>query len=343
MTAMKRRAWLVNSSCLAAIASAAVGSLLPACESTSDGKDGGGAHGSIIINDANNYKATSSLTIPRVQTAPGVDLKICWGDMKKDFLCHDVVPATDINSLSFLQVQKLSEQQVESDLGTGQSFADAVIPRVYHTSQAPSATCTTLSAFALDPAPVPPKNPVIPTQDYTVANNKIYMVLFSTGTALGTGSKSMLFLEPTESSTVTTVNAVADSCSILDFKADISQVSIPVPANGPFVVDWGQLKTDGLQNEVLYSDIDKLQLGFYQNMTITDLEAHFLDLDRIATTFYELPLSGTVKQADLTSAATAGGAKFGGFAQTDGIWAVALRCGGCEVPAPVAVAILNPS
>lgn len=329
---------------LAAIATVSLFSVV-ACESTNSDKDagGGGGLGNIVIKDQNNYKATSTLTIPRVQTAAGQDLKICWSEMKTDFLCHSLAPATDIDSLSFLQVQNRTEEQVEGDLGAGKSFAKYVVPRVYHADQAPSSTCANLSSFALDPTTTPPQSPVIPAQDYLVSSSKVYMILFSTGTKLGAGSKSMLFIEPSSSSTVTTVNAVADSCSILDFKADItSPTPIQVPAAGPFVVDWSSLTKDGMQNEVLFTDIDGLQLGFYKDATPASLQAKFLDMDRTAEPFYELALSGDEKKANLTSAVTSDGKKFAGFTQTNGIWAVALRCSTCEVPAPIALAILNP-
>jgi len=330
---------------LTAAVTVALSFVVVACESTNQDKDGGGggSQGNIVIKDQNNYKATSTLVIPRVQTAAGQDLKICWDGMKTDFLCHSLVPATDIDSLSFLQVQNRTEEQVEGDLGAGKSFAKYVVPRVYHVDRAPSSTCANLSSFALDPTTTPPQSPVIPAQDYLASTSKVYMILFSTGTKLGAGSKSMLFIEPSASSTVTTVSAVADSCSILDFKADItSPTPIQVPAAGPFVVDWSSLTKDGLQNEVLFTDIDGLQLGFYKDATIASLQGKFLDLDRSADTFYELALTGDEKQANLTSAATSDGKKFAGFTQTNGIWAVALRCSTCEVPAPIALAILNP-
>lgn len=313
-----------------------------ACQSTDSKTDAGGVQGNIVITNQNNYKATSKLTIPRVQTAAGVDLDICWGGMKTDFLCHSINPATDIDSLSFLQVQNLTEAEVADDLGIGKSFANNVVPRLYHTDEAPGSTCTKLSAFADNPTAA---NPIMvnPARDYVAASNKVYMLLFQNGTKLGLGSRSMVFLEPGADATVTAVNAQADSCSILDFEADITTPSpIAVPAAGPFEVDWSNVTQDGLKNEVIYDEIDELQLGFYENTSVATLQKQFLDLDRIATSFYQLTLSGQ-KHANLTSAVSATGEAFAGFTKTDGVWAIALRCSTCQVPAPIAVAILNPS
>ena len=40
---------------------------------------------------------------------------------------------------------------------------------------------------------------------------------------------------------------------------------------------------------------------------------------------------------------TDGGQAFTGFTDTDGLWVVALECSKCYLPAPIAVAVLNPT
>ena len=45
---------------------------------------------------------------------------------------------------------------------------------------------------------------------------------------------------------------------------------------------------------------------------------------------------------DLAGAKDAGGVAFPGFTQTDGVWALALLCSTCQVPAPVALTIIHP-
>jgi hypothetical protein len=69
--------------------------------------------------------------------------------------------------------------------------------------------------------------------------------------------------------------------------------------------------------------------------------AHFLDVEIDATSLYSAMVS---KQTsfDLTGAKTISGTPFSGFSQTDGTWALALRCSACSVPAPVGFTILQP-
>jgi hypothetical protein len=327
MISSRRAVWAVVSCCPVWFALA--------CGSNSSSGDSGTV-GNIVILDQNNYKATSKLTIPRVQTKPQADLDICWTGITKDFLCHTASPS-DINSVNFLQIKNLDEAKIESELTAGQLDGSNVISRAFQTAAA--STCTKLSKFSLD------TTVVNPSADYTVSSTNTYMLLFAHGTKLGSGGRTMLFLEPTDGSDVTAVNAQADSCDILQFSADLSGSTIKVPASGPYVLDWSKLTQDGLQNEFLYTDVDRLQLGFYPDFTVSKLQERFLDLDvaGLASPLYELTISHGATNADLTAATSVSDGKFTGFDKSNGIWAVALRCTTCQVPTPIAVVILNPS
>src|SRR4051794_8966379 len=79
------------------------------CSSTSTpGTTMAGPKGNIVLGDQNNYTSQSTLTIPTIQTAPGMDLSICWDGLGKDILCYDLVPATDVDNISFLQILNLT-------------------------------------------------------------------------------------------------------------------------------------------------------------------------------------------------------------------------------------------
>jgi hypothetical protein len=119
---------------------------------------------------------------------------------------------------------------------------------------------------------------------------------------------------------------------------------VHAPKDGPFVADWSQVTTDGLGNKIKFDDINLLQLGFYQGETRQSLQDRFVDLDRIATTLYEMPISRNTSTtfADLKQATSQNNGPFTRFDQTDGVWALALRCTDCQLPAPTLVAILTP-
>ena len=44
--------------------------------------------GNVLLHDDNNYQTTASLTVPVVETAPAMDLDICWTGVASDLQCH---------------------------------------------------------------------------------------------------------------------------------------------------------------------------------------------------------------------------------------------------------------
>jgi len=312
--------------------------LLPACGS-SPSTDAGTVSAS--IKNENNYKATDVLTIPQVATAPGADLHICWNTLSTDLLNHPLNPVTDIDAVTFLQTIGITEQQIAAQFAASQ-FQQAKNVQLYRTflvdhTTTPPSTCADLSTFKLGGAAL------VPAQDYVVAPDTKYLLLFAQGATPGVGSKSMVFIEPTPGETNLSV-AAPEGASILAFTADLQTPKpVNIPAAGPYVIDWSQLTQDGLGNQVIYQKLDSLFLGYYQ-MTVAELQAHCLDFDRIATSIYRVAIPTGAKSVDLASAQTDQGVAFTGFAgQGNGFWGVALLCSSCQSPAPVAVAILNPS
>jgi len=295
-------------------------------------------HGNIVLRDQNNYTSQSNLTIPVIQTAPGADLSICWDGLTKDILCHDVAPATDIDNVSFLQVLNQSQSQIATKLALGQLSAAMVkIYRDHHVDHASNETCTTLSKLVLG------STPVAPATDYVEGADKTYLTLFSKGTTPGSGARSMAFLSPTAGNTNTTVNAPS-GCGILSFQADVTTpMPLAAPKNGPYVLDWSQITHDAMGGTVLFQNLDQLMLGYYQGMSAADLQTKFFDIETLATSLYSFSIPQGTKYADLAQAKDANGVAFSGFDRTDGVWAVALLCSSCQVPAPVALAILSPS
>jgi len=171
------------------------------------------------------------------------------------------------------------------------------------------------------------------------------MLLFASGTTPGVGSKAMTFLEPTATSTATTV-AAPDACagSVLDFQATLgTPTSISATDNTKWLVDWSKITKDSFGNPVVFNKIDNVLLGFYQGKTAADLQTNFTDIEQIATTLYEVPVTKGDRSVDLAKATVKGGTDaFPGFTQTDGVWAMAVTCSQCQVPAPVALTILQP-
>jgi len=173
------------------------------------------------------------------------------------------------------------------------------------------------------------------------------MLVFSTGTTPTVGTKSMLFLEPSSTSTVTTVNAI-DACAanppVLSFQATLGQ-DMPISAtdSSKWHADWSQLTKDSFGGEVRFAKIDKVLIGFYQGKTKADLQTGFKDIEISATALYEVAVAPAARDVKLGDAKLSGGTiPFPGFSQTDGVWAIAVICSKCQVSAPVLMTILVP-
>src|SRR6185295_14740483 len=172
----------------------------------------------VVLRDENNYVSQSTLTIPTVQTAAGADLTVCWDGIAKDIVCHDMVPTTEIDNVSFLQIPNMSHADVEAKLAIGKLDENLVrIYRDFHVDHTlvPPTTCTKLSTLALG-------TKLDPAQDYLEAPDKTYMLLFAHGTTPGVGARTMTFLEPTAASSNIMV-AAPDGCGsqILSFQATL--------------------------------------------------------------------------------------------------------------------------
>jgi hypothetical protein len=291
----------------------------------------------IVIGDANNYRATSSLSIPTVQTASATDLDICWSDLESDILCHDLLPATDIDNVALLRISRLDEAEVEAKLAADtlrQSSVDGYVE--YPTSDGD--TCTKLSSFSFFETVVDLE------KEYVASDERTYLLLFTTGTSLGLGARSMLFVEPSTASSETEVDA-PPGCGLLEFSADIDVAEpVVVPAAGPWLFDWLNLNTNGLGNPVLLSALDRALVAFYADRTVADLEAEIFELERSATSLYELALDGgyTADLSLMHDVAT--GEPFPGFErEQSGVWLFGLLCSTCRNPAPVLLSVLSPS
>ena len=306
-----------------------------------------GPQGDVVLQDSNNYASQSTLNIPTVQTAPGADLTVCWDGIAKDIVCHDMVPATEIDNVSFLQIP-MSHAQVEAKLALGQLDENLVrIYRDFHVdhSLVPPTTCTKLSTLALG-------TKLDPAQDYLEAADKTYMLLFAHGTTPGAGARTMTFLEPTAASSNNLV-AAPDGCSsqILSFQATLgAPIAIAARDSAKWVVDWSQISHDSFGNGFSFSKLDSVMVGFFAGKSVADLQAGFLDIELTATLRYEVAVPAGAKSVDLAGAhlrtgaapAAASDPLFPGFDRSDGVWLVAVRCSRCQLPAPVVLSILQP-
>lgn len=307
-------------------------------DSAIDAKESDSANPTIedvtMLRDENNYSFESRLSIPSVETmtAERGDIEICWDKLTRDLQYHDIDPLNDIDNISLVRFRNLSEAEIEERLSNDdlpQSNVDGYLS--FPTQNA--TTCAFLSDFTLFGTVVDM------AEQYVVSDERVYMLLFSSGVEIGVGTRWITFITPTETSTNPTVEASSNH-DILEFKADItSLIPVPVPANGPFEIDWSALTRDARGRELKHETIDQVMFGFYEGETRTSLEEKILDLELNATSLWRIKLSGG-SVVDLSEATNEKG-PFSGF-EGDGTWVLALMNTKGQNPAPLFLTVFEP-
>lgn len=317
---------------VAALLTLALAAPLGACGSSGTPSTTGPV-GNVVIEDANNYSANSTLTIPVVETMAGADLSISWGGITQDLLCHAAKP---IDNVAFLKIGNMTQANVEDKLAKGTLTSTQVT--TYREFNTKGATSAMLSDFSYGQ----PK--LVPATDYVVAAGTQYLMLFTSGTVIGVGAQSMVFLSPSATSVNTTVTAPnpCGTSNFLSFTPTL-KTAVSIPTAGPWKVDWSQVTKDSFGHTLDFSatTLDKVEVGFFQGKQPSDIQADFLNIEQDATALYTYAVPAGQKYIDLMSTPTMGGT-FPGFADTSGTYAVAVLCTSCSVPAPVVFSILQP-
>jgi hypothetical protein len=271
--------------------------------------------------------------IPVVETMAATDLSISWTGITQDLLCH---PAGSIDNVAFLRIGNMTQGDVQDKLAKGQLVQTEVTTyREFHTA---GATSTMLSDLSFG-------SKLVPATDYVVAPSTQYLLLFTTGTVLGVGAQSMVFLSPSASSVNTAVaapNPCGSGGNFLTFTPTLSP-AVSIPSAGPWKIDWSKVTKDNFGQKLDFSmtNLDKVEVGFFQGKQPADIQADFLNVEQDATSLYTYSIPAGQKYVDLMTTPVKGGA-FPGFADTSGTYAIAVLCSTCSVPAPVVFSILQP-
>jgi hypothetical protein len=282
------------------------------------------------VTDANNYDFASAIDAPSVRTLEFADLTIDWSALGSDMQCHDVDPVADIDNLGLMAFPYLSEEEVEAGLSAG-TIEQADLGG-YVSLEPGDRTSVSLSEFTFFTTDVD-----IETL-YQDIDGSSWMLLLSTGTTVGTGARSIVFLDPEPDEPNTEVLA-GDACGVIDLDVELETLQATVaPAEGPWIVDWSALSKDGQGLAIDFGKIDALMVARY-SLTPAELEEQFFDLELIADELWTMDLPGGTS-ADLADLQGESGA-FEGFT-AEGTWLLALRCSLCPNPAPLFLTRVGP-
>jgi hypothetical protein len=294
----------------------------------------------VVANEKNNYAFTSTIVLPPVKVAPLSNLTFDWSGLSRDFLGHPINPATDVVQ-AIMMIWALPRADFETALNADELYpADLVVspPLVHPIAGATSArlhdfmvngTAVTMEMFDayFDVSLFPPAT-------------STFVVALQSGTEIGRDILMLQAFELDAASTSTNVS-ITDTSTALTYRANLHDLTITgVPGGTPaMTIDWLPMKTNALGAEFKENYITNAVVGHY-TQTPAELEAKFLDLDRIATATYtaDVPAGSTL---DFTTLRDENNAAFPGI-DDNGTWLIGLVCGNCRNPAPWYMSILKP-
>lgn len=299
----------------------------------------------IVLTDDTNYSFSNSLSIEMTTLADNTDLLFDWSGVTTDFFGRPIDPANDIDVV-LISLWNMTPSELKNNIEHDNLPLNVNVGAIT-TYPDGSYTAQTLTNFDLLGNPLPEEdlwrffdtsNPefAYPQDTHT------FMVVASTGTALGKGVRmlSMFNLDPGSQNTELFLTSESTQ---LDFSANLKQARpVRVPAaTAELTFDWGEMTTNALGNEFHFTQITEAVVAHYPSQTLADLEAQFLDLEDLAEGWWaaEIPAG---KSVDLATLVDDNGNAFQGI-DDQGIWLLALFCtAGCNNPAPWSIAILEP-
>lgn len=281
-----------------------------------------------LTNDE-NYSYTGTVDLPVIETAANVDIEICFDQLTDDIQCHDTDPVVDVVNVGMSRWD-LTPQEINDKIANDTLQASDVEGYVDVTTDGATCVHTNMMSFFGTDLDVKKEYYVGPT----------YLVFVSSSLTPAVGSRALVMLVPSKDSTVTRVD-VPSECGDLMFDADLGSMnSLSVCEKGSTKVDWSAVDTNGVGNPFSPASVDQLMLAHYDELTASDLEESFFDLQLLADDLWTAPLLGDVK-ADLKDAVTASGDTFNGF-ESSGIYLLALNETSSPNPAPKFLTVLTP-
>lgn len=294
----------------------------------------------LLANEKSNYAFTSTITLPPITVKAMANLAFDWSGVKQDFLGHALDPARSLNT-ALVMLWDLPLDALETALNADALYTSDLIVSPPPSLPLTGATSAHLYDFTVNGTPITPEmfDAYFDATLYTPANSS-FLVAVQQGSELGREIRMLQAFRLDSASTVTDVK-LTNSSTRLTYNANLRSLTITGVPGGTaaLTLDWSQLTTNALGAAFKEGYVTSAVVGHYAQ-TPAELEAKFLDLDRIASEYYRADIpSGSV--LDFTTLKTESGAAFPGIGE-DGTWLVGLICGNCRNPAPWYMTILKP-
>jgi hypothetical protein len=295
----------------------------------------------VVADEASNYAFSSTITFEPVTVAQMSNLAFDWSGLTQDFEGHELSPGTELET-AIVMFWDMPLDEFEAQLNADALYtSDLIVSPPLSLPLTPGMTSAHLYDFTINTTPVT-SDMIDPYFDATLysPSNASFLVGVQSGSSIGRDMRMIQAFNLDVNATATAVSITDDSMK-LSYTAnlhDLTPTFVPAGTSN-LTLDWSGLMVSGLGREFLPNQMTEVFVGHYAE-TPAELEAKFLDLDRIALALYRAPIpSGTA--LDFNALKDASGASFAGI-DGNGTWLVGVLCGNCRNPAPHYMTILKP-
>lgn len=286
----------------------------------------------VFLSKVNNYSYDGALEIGSTPVASLGDPSFDWSDLTADFRGHELDPVADIDQAAMILFANLTEEEVSEGLST--DSIDQASVTLYVSIDPGSSTSVRLSELTLFGNDVD-------VETYLEEGSGTWLFLLATGTTPAVGIRMAAFISPRADESNSDV-VIENESSILDFSVDIQSLdAAAVPLHRPdLIVDWSGVTEDGRGQTISSGEVDRVLVGYYAGLDVSDLEEQILDLELIADELWYLDIAAVTNQ-DLSLLESESGV-FPGV-DDSGIWILVLQCMTCSNPAPPVLTVLDPA
>ncbi len=277
-----------------------------------------------VLQDYNNYRYSAELDAPVHELLSAADVRFDWSDVSTNMRGQELDPA-DIDEVWLVVFQHWDPEPLAAGLASDTILQQDVT--LFLTYDNSDSSCN-LSDFNLHGNYLDP-------QQYFYADRGTWMVVLNSS-ALGS-VQTLTMMVAADESTQTEV-IIDDDSAVLSTDVDLSSLTpLVMPDHPDVLVDWSELRTDGLGNGMSVHTIDILRVARYDE-ALDEIEQRFFELEDLAEESWTMEVGGTL-EADL--AGLQGDHSFEGVVG-EGSWLMGLECSSCDNPAPRFLTVLIP-
>ncbi|MBM75765.1 MAG: hypothetical protein CMK59_10220 [Proteobacteria bacterium] len=276
----------------------------------------------LVLKDEHNFEAISQIDLDTQPLTAGSDAWLSWSDVSQDLIGHPF-NAEEVDQVTLVVFGNIDKDALEDSIASNDMTQSNVRLLVNCTPQETGCWLSDFTMLGTD----------IDVEDRFQPDEGLWLIALSSSLSEITYKRLML-IEPV----VDSVNQEAsfeDSRGLFNVDANLTDIiPIQAPSLAPVTFDWSGLTKDGQGNEMPLHRIDRLDIAEYKNLSVSDLEEDFLDIEILSDNTWTLDVSG------LTQISTDSMDGFNGFTQ-DSTWIVALRCMNCGTPMPYFLGRIN--